>query len=567
MDIMTNFIDVITTEPSKLHLVMMLLGSFIVLFGLISLFVKEKLYLTESLVATLIGIAIGPFGIKLVEPEKLFSDKFHYILLEFSRLVIAMQVMAVGVSTPGGYLKKHWPSVLILLGPVIIVMYLVSSLIVKLVLGFGWLESLIIGACVSPTDPVLAHSVVKGKFANRYIPCHLRHLLAVESGANDGLGFPLLMLPIWLIIYHENTRYALKHWAFHTWLYEIAFSILLGFLSGKLARFLLRKSEKHKLIDKESFLVFTIALTLFITGAVTLVGSDDLLAVYIAGNVFAWDQKFLTTVEDSHISQVIDMLFNITYFIFLGSIIPWKSFLEYGITKLIILSLLILALRRLPIVLLIKPWISALYTWREAFFCGWFGPMGVGAIFFSMMARSTLLASKELVDKKEYVMEISQNAFNVVIFLVLSSILIHGITVPITNFHLKKKAKRKVKKRAKLQLLESDQNEPAISANRQDTLLTVIIDGKDGHIMNQSIGIPISPPSVEESFVEEWVEESGSDSEREYIEDTPINEQDIPSSILIDENNNNQEQLASGGTGREISDNTIINNSRNETIE
>lgn len=45
----------------------------------------------------------------------------------------------------------------------------------------------------------------------------------------------------------------------------------------------------RNLIDKESFLVFSIALALGVTGVVSILASDDLLACFVAGNVFAWE--------------------------------------------------------------------------------------------------------------------------------------------------------------------------------------------------------------------------------------------------------------------------------------
>ncbi len=373
-----------------------------------------------------------------------------YYLGFLYRLVIALQVMAVGVSTPGGYAVKHWRSISMMLGPVTLAMYIISSVCVKLCLNniLSWYEAMIIGACITPTDPVLANSVIKGKFANRYIPTHLRNLLAMESGANDGLGLPFLMLPI-LLMTHASRPHALIQWSIHTWFYEIVCAVVLGGLCGIGARFLLRQSEKRNLIDKDSFLVFTIALTLLVTGIAALVATDDLLAVFICGNTFAWDAKFLLATHDSDISEVIDMLFNITYFVIFGSAIPWDKFSSFGIGRLCLMSLLILVFRRLPVVMMLRPWMPVLQSRKQAFFAGWFGPMGVGAIFFSLMARE-YFKNPHHPFEVAVATKIPDIAFPLVSWVVLSSILIHGITVPFTNFHMKKRAKLKNKRTQKL---------------------------------------------------------------------------------------------------------------------
>lgn len=436
---------------STLHNLYILFGGFIGLFGLVSLFVKERLYLTESLVATLFGIAFGPHGFNILEPITSVgeSEKFIY-LQEFARVIIALQVMAVGITLPGSFIKSNKKSILMMLGPVMLVMWLVSAICIKICLGFDWAISFIIAACITPTDPVLAHSVIKGKFAERYIPTRLRNLLAVESGANDGLGFPFMMLPIWILkLAYVNGKFdypgfyeAMGHWCVHTLIWEIGFSVLCGFLCGLGAKWLLKTSIRKKLIDKESFLVYSFALTFFVTGLVSYLASDDLLAVFIAGNVFAWDESFFETSDSSHITEVIDMIFNITFFILFGSMIPWKKM--YAISGLFPATMAIIFLRRLPIVLLLNRWIPCLQTRKETFIAGWFGPMGVGAIFFALEAQKAIsLYEKNFNIKVPGYDIIVNNIFPIVSAFVISSIIIHGITVPLTNSHLKKRLKRK----------------------------------------------------------------------------------------------------------------------------
>ncbi|RKP20740.1 hypothetical protein ROZALSC1DRAFT_12335, partial [Rozella allomycis CSF55] len=237
-----------------------LIGALIVFYGLVSLFVKEKMYLTESLIATIIGIICGPSVLGLINLEHWFDTKEKS---KFQRVLIAIQVMAVAVSLPRSYIISHKRSFLMFLLPIMLVMWVVSSIIVKLALSFSWTHSFIVGACVTPTDPILAHSVIKGKFANKYIPHHLRNIISAESGANDGLGFPLLMLPIYFL-QTDNIGKALMQWLTITWLYEIGLSIVIGFILGYSAKHILQKSEKNGLIDKGSFLAFSIGLAVII---------------------------------------------------------------------------------------------------------------------------------------------------------------------------------------------------------------------------------------------------------------------------------------------------------------
>lgn len=90
LDIFLDIFKHIYEEPpSSLHLNMVLLGGFVVFFGLISLFVKERLYLSEALCATLVGIAFGPKGFGFLDMSKHWpdpNDPFHLkVVLELSR--------------------------------------------------------------------------------------------------------------------------------------------------------------------------------------------------------------------------------------------------------------------------------------------------------------------------------------------------------------------------------------------------------------------------------------------------------------------------------------------------
>jgi sodium/hydrogen antiporter len=138
----------------------------------------------------------------------------------------------------------------------------------------------------------------------------------------------------------------------------------------------------------------------------TLLGTDDLLVSFSAGCAFTWEYFpnfnmthiisgwFTKKTEESHVSNVIDLLFNLSFFVYYGSIIPWSSMNSPLLTivpwRLVVIAILILLFRRIPIILALKPVIPDIRSWREAIFCGHFGPIGVGAIFISILARGEL---------------------------------------------------------------------------------------------------------------------------------------------------------------------------------
>ncbi|CEI96039.1 hypothetical protein RMCBS344292_10209 [Rhizopus microsporus] len=392
------------------------LGGFILLYGVCSLVIKEKLYISEAFVAVLYGIICGPVGNNWINMDQ-WASKQDF-LRQFTRIVIAIQVMAAGVSLPKAYLRKEAKSLFMLLVPVMIFMWLVSGLCVQYFFpSLSFLESLLIASCFAPTDPVLANSIVQGHFAETHVPRNIRNLIVAESGANDGLGYPFLFLAIYLLQI-PSTSEAVYKWAWSIMGYDIGLSIIIGFVTGYMARKLLRLSEEREWIDKESFLVYTIALTLFLMGSVGLIGSDDLLACFIAGNAFTWDEWFKEETDDARgligsddllacfiagnaftwdewfkeetddarITEVVDMMSNLSIFVFIGITMPWKLFVKVGITKLLGLAMGVLLFRRLPVVVGLYHYIPGISNWRQAIFMGWFGPIGVGALFYYTMA-------------------------------------------------------------------------------------------------------------------------------------------------------------------------------------
>ena len=328
-----------------------------------------------------------------------------------------------------------------LLLPVMTFGWLITSLFVWwLIEPLTWLESLCVAACVTATDPVLASSVVgKGKFAKR-VPKHLRDLLSAESGCNDGMAFPFIYLALYLIHYRTHPNEVAFHWIVLTILYECVFGAIYGFIIGYIGRHGIKYAEKHNLVDRESFLVFYFVLALFCAGSGSILGVDDLLVGFAAGIGFSNDGWFTQKTEESHVSNVIDLLINLAYFVYLGTIIPWEQFNtpSQGITpwRLVVISIFVLLFRRIPIMLALKPIIPDIKTWREALFAGHFGPIGVGAIFIAILARAELqtdsttpLAEYENPEAENYLLVTL--IWPITVFLVIVSIIVHGSSIAV----------------------------------------------------------------------------------------------------------------------------------------
>lgn len=215
------------------------------------------------------GVLFGPAA-KWIRPEEYALDdeeNLELINRNFCRLVLGVQLIIAGIQLPPKYLKTEWKSLAYLLGPGMTLMWLSSSLLIwAFVPDLEFLHALAISACVTPTDPVLSNSIVKGKFADKHLPKALQNLIIAESGANDGLGYPFLFLPLYLVTYigknasgHTAGR-AVGMWFYETWCYEVLLSCVYGTVCGWVAKKLLRWAEHRSYVDRESFLVFALAL-------------------------------------------------------------------------------------------------------------------------------------------------------------------------------------------------------------------------------------------------------------------------------------------------------------------
>jgi sodium/hydrogen antiporter len=422
-----------TLVLTNFNIITAVLGGFITVFGLVSYLFKERFYLSEAC--------------KLLDPSPVTrlgsEENLAYITLYFSRLVLGVQLVLAGVQLPSRYLQREWKSLAILLGPNMVVMWMCASLLIfAMVPNLPILHALACGACVTPTDPVLSNSIVKGKFADKNIPKDLQKIIIAESGANDGLGYPFLFLALYVIKYSGDgglgqrggTAKAMGYWFGETWAYTILLSVVYGITVGWIAKELLHFAENRKFVDRESFLVFAITLALFITGTCGMIGSDDVLACFVAGNVFTWDDWFRLETLDDSLQPTIDMLLNLSIFIWYGAVCPWVSFRVNDVIplyRLIFLGILILLFRRIPSILIMHKRVWQIEHFRQALFVGFFGPIGVSAIFY-------LYVSIDFLDQITVDGEVREDAAKlkdvmtvVIWFLAICSIVVHGLSIPI----------------------------------------------------------------------------------------------------------------------------------------
>ncbi|KAI0070725.1 Sodium/hydrogen exchanger [Panus rudis PR-1116 ss-1] len=415
------------TEPSLAYIV---LGGFVVAFSMVSLLVKERLYINEVVLGTAFGVLMGPHCANIFDPRS-WGSQTNAITLEVMRIVLATGLFAIGVELPQSYLADHAKGLAAMVVPTMAFGWFVVAAVLKgLFPSYTFVSALAVAACLTPTDPIICAAIVGGKFAIKHVPTNLRRILAAESAANDGLAYPFLSISIYLTV-ETSRRAAFGKWFLVGWLYQVILGVVLGAIIGLAFCYLMKYSHKKGFIDRESYVAQFIALALFTIGVTSSVGSDDLLAAFAAGSAISWDGHFNIQIENEVFSSVIDLVLNCGCFVYIGAWLPFDAFNspELGIVpwKLVVLFIAILALRRIPAMLLLYRWVPEISGWKEALFSGHFGPMGVGAVFISTLAVERLPKPESPPrNQEEYLAATLQT---IVSFVVLGSILIRELNL------------------------------------------------------------------------------------------------------------------------------------------
>lgn len=392
---------------SQLNIAIFVVGGAVLILGLFSKVLK-RWGLPDPLILLITGVTLGPHGFALLTPETWGEPMV--IMEQAARLTLAVGLMGVALRIPKTYTRDSWREISVLLLVAMPFMWLTSSLLAGLFLGLPIWAALLIGAIITPTDPVVASSIVTGPVAEAKLPERLRHLLSAESGFNDGLGYAFVLLPV--LILTKATGEAVQHWFLKILPWDILGAVLIGAFFGYLAGRLLRLAEDKKAIEEPSILAFTTALALATLAAVKLMGSDGVLAVFACG--VAFDQVVSTGErrQEKRVVEGVDRFFTLPVFALLGLLIPWQEWLAMGWTG-VFLALAVLLLRRLPLFLAAGGRLRDLRRFSDRAFAGWFGPIGVAAMYYAALA-------SERTDVEE--------VWPVVSLVVCVSIAAHGLT-------------------------------------------------------------------------------------------------------------------------------------------
>ena len=174
---------------------MWVLEDFLLLSGLLVIKI-QVLYLTGPMIAMLVGAILSPYVLNVVDMTQ-WEHAPRFLELA-SMLTISMALMAAAYKIPNPYLTefKYAQAVILLLGMPLV--FVLSGLIAYWIFDLPVAVAFLLGAVITPTDPVISSTIVSGKFAERLLPASVRHTLSFESAANDGLALPLVLLMLFI---------------------------------------------------------------------------------------------------------------------------------------------------------------------------------------------------------------------------------------------------------------------------------------------------------------------------------------------------------------------------------
>ena len=340
--------------------------------------------LTEPLLGLLCGIAVGPAVLDLLAVSEPVRTT---LLLEATRLLLAVSLISVGLRFSVLDVRSVVRPVTVLVAIGMPLFAAVTAALAAVLLGLPVALAALLGACLSPTDPVLASGVVTGTPAARDLPARLRQLLTEESGANDGLALPLVLIAVAPVV-GEGVAAAVANGVYQV-LIAVAVGLPLGFAVGKAADAL----ETREKVEDPPELLLTLLLAVSVLGTARLLNSDGILAVFVAALGYNAAVGRRERSKQSDLDEAFNRYLVVPVFLLLGTVLPFGVWRDLG-WGAVAFVLGVLLLRRPPVVLALRRVLGMRSL--DAGFLGWFGPVGVSALFYLVLAEHHGVADERL---------------------------------------------------------------------------------------------------------------------------------------------------------------------------
>lgn len=382
--------------------------------------IAQKIGISYSIVYLLLGVVIYSFFDSLPWPNPLWEENFTVHMTE---LIVIVALMGTGLKIDHRFSFREWKVPLRLVTVTMLLSIGIFAFVGYWFLGLNLPSAILLGAVLAPTDPVLASDVQVGP-PNEGENDDVRFALTAEAGMNDGMAFPFTWLAIVLAISAQTGEPWLMEWLSRDLLYRIVAGVAVGFGMGKAFIYLFFKlPEKLGGFENVRDGFVALSTTLLTYGITEILHGYGFMAVFVVAVTIRNYEMHHEYHRELHrfTDQVEKILLAILLLLFGGSLV--KGILDALNWEM--------ALAGIVFVLLIRPvtgliaLIGTKLKFREKFAISFFGIKGIGSFFYLSFA----LSKTEFYNERE--------VWALVAFIVLISILIHGLTAPFAMKKLK----------------------------------------------------------------------------------------------------------------------------------
>lgn len=380
-----------STEP------LLLVGALLLLGGVFLSKTSSRFGVPSLLLFLGLGMLTGSEGIVGVE-----FDDFE-LAQRFGVVALAFILFAGGTTT-------SWPSVrpvlfqgVALASVGVVLSALVLGISSMFVLGLGLDEAMLLGAIVASTDAAAVFSILRSKGIG--IQGGLKPLLELESGSNDPAAVFLTVGMVGLIE-ADGTGLAGLAGGF---VFQMVFGALAGLVLARLAV----RVINHVTLDYDGlYPVLMLAFVLLTFEGTALLGGSGFLAVYVAGLSLA-DSEFLHKRSLFRFHDALAWLMQIAMFVLLGLLVFPSRLPDVALPALAVAFVLMFVARPLAVFVTLLPFRM---PWRHTAFVSWVGLRGAAPIILATFPVVAGVEGAEVI-------------FNVVFFVVLTSVLCQGTTI------------------------------------------------------------------------------------------------------------------------------------------
>jgi cell volume regulation protein A len=376
-----------------------LIGSLLVVVAIFTSILSFRLGAPLLLVFLLLGIFAGedgPIGIEFDNSSVAFF---------IGSIALSLILFDAGVETRRHTLRGAAGQALILSTVGVVLTALLVAVAVRVIFGFGWLDSFLIGAIVSPTDAAAVFLLLRvGGITVRE---KVRATLEVESGSNDPMAIFLTIAIVGVISAEASEAQATLEFV-KQFLMQIGLGGILGLLGGMAIVQIVNRTSFETGLYPILILAFSLGIFAF-TG---LTGGSGFLAVYIAG-LWVGNVRMRHQVTLRRFSNGVTWLAQIAMFLLLGLLATPSEFGAVALPAIALALILILIARPVAI------WICLLpfgFSRREMAFIAWVGLRGATSILLAIVP---ILGGSAL----------GNTIFNITFIVVITSLVLQGWSI------------------------------------------------------------------------------------------------------------------------------------------